>query len=170
MAKTFRWSAELDSISYEITVVTHAWSVNNDCWVNGERIALPRKFTQIFTGLDFPLMLGANVAHLVIRGSNADLAVNDIFLGTENPYLPLQPIPWWAWIFVAICAFLVTGFSVVSVLLAFLGSVYCIRVAVNPNYTTSMKIGLCFGVALASWLVLLVIMSLSYGAGLIPKV
>ncbi|MHB1314005.1 MAG: hypothetical protein ACYCX2_00795 [Christensenellales bacterium] len=166
MAKTYNWTVPIDSETYEISLTVSAWSNNHVCMVNGTRVDLPGKFVQFFTGLDYPLALGTATAHLVIIGSKADLAVNDVYLGTENPYLPLQPIPWWTWLFVALCAFLAVSLSPLAAMIAIFGAVYCIRTVISPYYSTSMKVGYCFTITLACWFAYLFILSIASGAGL----
>jgi hypothetical protein len=164
MAKTFEWTVPLDSTTYEISLIVRPWSRNHICMVNGQRIPLSAKFSQIFVGLDHTLKLGDHEVHLIIMGSNADLAVNGTYLGTENPYMPFSTVPWWTCIFVALCAaipVLALG-GVVPVLLALFGSIYCFRTVITPYYSTMMKIGYCIAIVVAAWIALFLLVYLIY--------
>jgi hypothetical protein len=153
MPKIQKWSTVINETSYQITLTPNQWSGNHRLTVNGKEMVLPRKPFQAFTGLDTPIRLGEKEAHFVLIGSKSDIAIDGIFLRSGKPYMPLKGLPWWIWMFVIAFAAIpvITLGGALPAVIAVIGAMWCVRIAILPTLNTGLKIFICFAVTASAW-------------------
>ena len=62
-------------------------------------VSTPIKNKSLFIRLfDVPLDLDGTTVHLTAIGRKVDLAVDGVYLNSENPYVPFENIPKWTYI------------------------------------------------------------------------
>ena len=77
--------------------------------------------------LDREIRIEDKVLNLVMIGSKADLAVDGVYLGSGEKYVPVGKTPAWAWVMTALMLILGYFFSgIIGLLIGLLGSTLCI--------------------------------------------
>ncbi|MBO5200517.1 MAG: hypothetical protein J6B93_04470, partial [Clostridia bacterium] len=114
----------------------------NCLYVNDREIKLSRNFLNEFTGIDQPIDIGGKICRFILIGRFADVVVDGKYLSSGLDYKPLKNIPWWTWVFVALCALMpvVALGGAFPVAIAILGSIWCVRISVMPTINTGKKI------------------------------
>ncbi len=152
MAIGRHWQTNIDGVSYDIEFKPGVWTGRHKLIVNGETINLPVKALAAYTGMDVPVQIGPKEGRFVLVDNKADIAVDDVFLGSGRPYAPLAPMPWWVWIFVAACIAIpfVAGGGALPAMFGLAGVILCLRVARLP-LMPAVKALACLGVTLLTW-------------------
>jgi hypothetical protein len=100
-------------------------------------------FIRVF---DEPIELEGKTLHLTAIGSKVDLAVDDVYLNSKKPYVPLNEIPRWAYGFTA--AIIIIGWilsGLVGILVGTIGGVFVIKRSISPKHKSPMPS--CLGVS-----------------------
>ena len=145
MAQEKNWSFEINGQKHEVHIVFNNFSGKHKLTVDGQLVPLKIPFKANFVGLDHQFVVDGEPLHLVVIGnSKADLAVNDYFIDSKQPYKPLNKMPIWAWLFIgaSIAIPIVSLGGGIPVVLAFAGSVVSARVA-SSNKSIVTKLLLC---------------------------
>ena len=84
--------------------------------------------------LDREIRIEDKVLNLVMIGSKADLAVDGVYLGSGEKYVPVGKTPAWAWVMIALMLILVYFFSgIFGLLIGLLGSTLCLPRALRAD-------------------------------------
>ncbi len=152
MANNRQWRATIKGTDYDIVFKPGVWTGKHKLIINGETVDLPKKAFAAFTGMDVPVQIGPKEARFVLVDNKADIAIKGVFLGSGKPYVPLTPIQWWVWIFVAVCAipFIILGGSLAAVF-GVLGVIFCLRIARSHAMKPLKKAFALLGVTLVTW-------------------
>ncbi len=168
MAKTKKWSINIEGKNYAISLNLNQWSGNHLLTINGVHVKLRRAIFQAFVGTDQEIMIGDTACRLVILGNKADIAVNERYINSGKPYFPLKGIPVWTWLFITIniaIPILYQG-GIIPVIIGMLGSVYCMRTAVSPGMKIQTKLISCTSITGIAWcsvlLLSMLVQSLNY--------
>jgi hypothetical protein len=148
MSKAKEWSVNVSGKINQISLKSSQWTGKRQIELNGKPVEIPKKPFQAFTGIDFPIKIGDADVRLVLIGNKADIAINGKYLNSGKPYIPLKGIPWWTWIFVIACLAvpIIASGGAFPAVLAVLGIIWCIRVAISPDLKTPIKVICCLGV------------------------
>ena len=131
------WVVEVDGVNHQIEYR------GRKIFVDGQRIRVGSKNPFIML-IDYPIVLGSKVVNLVVIGNKADLAVDGIMLGTNEPYVPVDKAPGWTWAFIVIA--MIGGWfciGVFGILINVFLSIFFVREGLALNKTDSHKILVC---------------------------
>ncbi len=95
--------------------------------------------------IDFPIRLKEKAVNVVVIGNKADLAVDGIYLGSNQPYVPVSKAPGWSWAFVVVS--LVIGWlfaGVFGLCLGILGSMFYVKSSLSLHQTINRRVVSCF--------------------------
>lgn len=148
-----QWTITINGKQNTVIFKPNQWSGKHILTINGKEIPLKNAPFQSFIGIDQPINIAGKECRFVLIGNKADIAIDGIYVDNKKTYAPLKRMPWWAWLFIAICVAvpIVSLGGAVPVLIAALGSMWCIRLSVSPNIKTSLKVLSCFGVSALAW-------------------
>ncbi len=116
--------------------------------------------------IDFPIRLKEKAVNVVVIGNKADLAVDGVYLGSNQPYVPVSKVPGWSWAFVAVSLVIGLLFSgIFGVCIGILGSMFYVKSSLSMHQTTNRRVVNClivffiisviqivFGIAANSWI------------------
>jgi len=138
-----KWNVMIDGKEHEIAFKPGAFRGKKV--VDG--ISTPIKSTSLFIRVfDEPIELEGKTLHLTAIGSKVDLAVDDIYLNSKKPYVPLNEIPRWAYGFTA--AVIIIGWilsGLFGILVGTMGGVFVIKRSISPKQKSPMPS--CLGVS-----------------------
>jgi hypothetical protein len=154
LARIKEWSTTVDGLKYNISFKPNNWSGKHALTVNGDAVELKKEAFQAFKGIDQPVILGSKEARFVLIGSKADIAIDGFYLDSKKPYMPLEKVPKWAWVFIVLCLAIpvIAMGGAVPAVLAILGSMNCVRVSRTPNLKTPIKLLICTAITAAAWI------------------
>lgn len=158
MAKVQTWIIKVGEKNYRIEYTPKYWPNKSILTVNGEEIKLRQTFIQAFTGIDQPIWLGTKEVRFYVFNKKADIAVDDVFVDSKEPYIPLLKIQPWVWAFILLCySMTIVGWTSnpLSIFIALIASLYIIRISVTPTMNFTKKITLVTLISAAAWLVFL---------------
>lgn len=138
-----KWNVMIDGKEHEIMFKSGAF--------RGKRVvdgvSTPVKSTSLFIRVfDEPIELEGKTLHLTSIGSKVDLAVDGIYLNSKKPYVPLNEIPRWAYIFTA--AIIIIGWilsGLFGILVGTMGGVFVIKRSISPKRNNPMPS--CLGIS-----------------------
>ena len=97
--------------------------------------------------LDREIRIEDKVLNLVMIGSKADLAVDGVYLGSGEKYVPVGKTPAWAWVMTALMLILGYFFSgIIGLLIGLLGSTLCISRSLRADGKNTLPI--CIGITI----------------------
>jgi hypothetical protein len=138
-----KWNVIIDGNDHEIAFKPGAFRGKKI--VDG--VSTPIKSTSMFIRVfDEPIELEGKTLHLTAIGSKVDLAVDDVYLNSKKPYVPLNEIPRWAYGFTA--AIIIIGWilsGLVGILVGTIGGVFVIKRSISPKHKSPMPS--CLGVS-----------------------
>lgn len=109
--------------------------------------------------LDREIRIEDKVLNLVMIGSKADLAVDGVYLGSGEKYVPVGKTPAWAWVMTALMLILGYFFSgIIGLLIGLLGSTLCISRSLRADGKNTLPI--CIGITIGCIVVQAAIMFL----------
>ena len=108
-------------------------------------ISTPIKNKSLFIRLfDVPLDLDGTTVHLTAIGRKVDLAVDGVYLNSENPYVPFENIPKWTYILSAILSLGGWAFcGLFGLCLGLLSSTLIISRSVTPQKKNLAVFSIC---------------------------
>lgn len=168
MAITKRWDLNVSGYIYAVTYEPAGFGKQPTLDVNGTLIPIEKQHRKPFIGIERPFYIGDKEFVLTVIGNTADIAVDGYYIDTQKPYVPFQPIPWWNWIFVAICVAIpiVALGGAIPAMLGIVGTSLCTRTSATPSYSVSRKLITCIAISVAAWalfILMLVMTSLLMG-------
>jgi hypothetical protein len=126
-----KWNVMIEGKEHEIMFKSGAFRGKKI--VDG--VSAPVKSKSIFIRVfDEPIELEGKTLHLTSIGSKVDLAVDDVYLNSKKPYVPLNEIPRWAYIFTA--AIIIIGWilsGLFGILVGTLGGAFVIKRSISPK-------------------------------------
>ena len=138
-----KWNVIIDGNEHEIAFRPGAFRGKKI--VDG--VSTPIKSTSMFIRVfDEPIELEGKILHLTAIGSKVDLAVDDVYLNSKKPYVPLNEIPRWAYGFTA--AIIIIGWilsGLFGILVGTIGGVFVIKRSISPKHKSPMPS--CLGVS-----------------------
>ncbi len=138
-----KWNVMIDGKEHEIAFKPGVFRGKKV--VDG--VSTPIKSTSLFIRVfDEPIELEGKTLHLTAIGSKVDLAVDDIYLNSKKPYVPLNEIPRWAYGFTA--AIIIIGWilcGLFGILVGTMGGVFVIKRSISPKHKSPMPS--CLGVS-----------------------
>ncbi|EXG84153.1 hypothetical protein K413DRAFT_0866 [Clostridium sp. ASBs410] len=138
-----KWNVIIDGNEHEIAFKPGAFRGKKI--VDG--VSTPIKSTSMFIRVfDEPIELEGKTLHLTAIGSKVDLAVDDVYLNSKKPYVPLNEIPRWAYGFTA--AIIIIGWilsGLFGILVGTIGGVFVIKRSISPKHKSPMPS--CLGVS-----------------------
>ena len=146
----------------EYTIVSNVGFVTSKVrlFANGDEIKLPKpSFKELLTGrLDLPFCFDGYEGRLVHMGLKTDIAIEGIYLKTGTDYTPPKGIPWWSWLFVALCILspAILTKSLLAAIVGACGAVYCIRASYSPFHGTLRSVLTCVGIYILTWVAVFV--------------
>lgn len=150
-----------NEFTVELNGATHVISFSINCCSRKFKIGVDGQITKtgncrmaIIPLLDQPINIGGKIYTLMVFGNNSDIVVDGICINSKRPYVPVKRIPWWSWMFVAIC-WLCSVFlrGVISIIAALLGSVVCLIISVSPyGKNTHIKLCVCVITSILVWI------------------
>ncbi len=158
------WKINIDGTEHNVSFTQNIWSGKITLVIDDRYVELKRKPMQAILGLDQAIKIGGHECRLVVIGNKADIAVDDIYVDSKEPYMPLEGMPKWNWIFIIACALLPICFvgGVIPVLIAVLGIVFCMRISITPNMSLLIRFLCCAGVSAVAWGVYYLLLFLIY--------
>ncbi len=148
------WIVKIGEVEYPIKFTASQLFGKNTLQVDNNTIELKKSLVETFVGMDQPFNVGGKECRFVLQGNKADIAVDGIYLDSKKPYIPLKNVPWWGWIFIAFCIaipFVSLG-GVIPFALALLGTIYCVRITMDPYIKTVLKLLACLGISVSVWI------------------
>lgn len=137
-----KWNVTIDGRTHEIAFKPGVFKSRKV--VDG--VATPVKNTNWFIRLfDEPIELEGKTLHLTAIGSKVDLAVDDVYLNSKKPYVPLSNIPGWAHGFTI--ALIIIGWflsGLFGILVGVLGGMFIIIKSISPK--SKNPLGVCVAV------------------------
>lgn len=148
-----RWIINIDGKDNEVVFIPSHFSAKHKLIINGETTIIKLKNLEGIVGTDRSIDIGGKECRLVLLGTNAEIAVDGIYVGSRKPYVPLKSMPWWNWIFIIACIAIpiVSLGGVLPTIFGIGGLFSCIRVSVLPNVKMFVKIMLCLGITAIAW-------------------
>ncbi|HBE84243.1 MAG TPA: hypothetical protein DDW53_00190 [Lachnoclostridium sp.] len=138
-----KWNVMIDGKEHEIAFKPGVFRGKKV--VDG--VSTPIKSTSLFIRVfDEPVELEGKTLHLTAIGSKVDLAVDDVYLNSKKPYVPLNEIPRWAYGFTA--AIIIIGWilcGLFGILVGTMGGVFVIKRSISPKHKSPMPS--CLGVS-----------------------
>lgn len=155
-----KWIININGKENEVIFTPNKWTGKHKLTINGKEVKLNSSSFQSLLGLDQAINIGGKECRFVLIANKADIAVDGIYIDSKKEYVPLKSMPWWTWIFIAICIAvpIVSLGGALPVLIALLCSVLCVRVSVSPNMKILPKILICSGISLLAWILLGILM------------
>lgn len=93
--------------------------------------------------LDREIKIEDKVLNLVMIGNKADLAVDGVYLGSGEKYVPVGKTPAWAWVMTALMLILGFFFSgLIGLLIGLFGSTLCISRSLRIDGKNALPIGI----------------------------
>ena len=154
-----QWGIDINGVQNTVVFVPNHWSGKHKLTINGKEVKLKASPFQAFVGTDQPINIAGKECRFVFIGNKADIAVDDTYIDSNKPYVPLKSMPWWAWIFIAVCiaAPIASSGGALPVVIALLSSIWCVRISVLPDLKTVIKVLGCFGITALAWILLVLI-------------
>ncbi|WP_349943890.1 hypothetical protein ABFV83_11210 [Lacrimispora sp. BS-2] len=159
-----KWNVMIEGKEHEIMFKSGAFRGKKI--VDG--VSTPVKSKSIFIRVfDEPIELEGKTLHLTSIGAKVDLAVDDVYLNSKKPYVPLNEIPRWAYISTA--AIILIGWflsGLFGLLVGTMGGVFVIKRSISPNVKNPMPS--CLGISVLCVVIqaLLLFMSLAAASAL----
>ncbi len=150
------WDVVVDGVEHKVSHEEKFWSGKLFVIIDGEKTEIKRtKFSESIIGLDKPFYIGEKECRFVVIGNKVDIAVDGVYLGSKKPYVPLEKMPSWVWVFIALFIALpiMTLGGALPVALAILGVLWCIRISIAPYMKTAAKVFSCIGITVGCWFV-----------------
>ncbi|WP_068504505.1 hypothetical protein [Paenibacillus kribbensis] len=95
--------------------------------------------------IDFPIKLNNKAVNVVVIGNKADLAVDGVYLGSNQPYVPVSKVPGWSWAFVTLSLAIGWLFAgILGVCLGILGSMFYVKSSLSMHQSTKRGVVSCF--------------------------
>lgn len=158
-----KWNVEDDGTQYSIE---YKRSLNGGrIIVNGseQRVKSQNAFLNL---IDFPIKLNHKAVNVVVIGNKADLAVDGVYLGSNQPYVPVSKVPGWSWAFVTLSFAIGWLFAgILGICLGILGSMFYVKSSLSMHQTTNRRVVSClivffiisvvqiaFGIAVNHWI------------------
>ena len=150
--KNYLWTISgADGAQHTITLTTDFLTNRFDITVDDAPFPVPASRRHYVMGFaKHTLSVGGKTCHLMVRGTQADLAVDGKFLDCELPYVPYPPIPKFLSFYLMLCALSCVLAGVPSLLVGLVASVRCGRAATSPFLTRHEKLVSCATSAVAS--------------------
>lgn len=147
------WEIEVDGKLNKVIFTPDQWFGRHKLTVNGKQIVIKKSPFQAFVGIDQPILIADKECRFVFIGHKADIVVDGSYIDSKKQYVPLNKTPWWIGIFVVTCVAIpiVSHGGALPVVIALLASIWCFRVSVLPNLKLTIKVLICFGIAILSW-------------------
>ncbi len=154
MGKTKIWNVNVNGTDNEVAFTLNLLSGKRTLTVNEKEIELKKGLYETFIGIDQPVDIAGKECRFVLIGNHADIAVDGIYLDTGKSYTPIKSLPRWAWIFIVLCFALPIASlgGAIPTVLAALGAIFCVKVAMLSNMKTPVKVLCCFGITLLVWI------------------
>lgn len=93
--------------------------------------------------IDFPIQLSNKAVNVVVIGNKADLAVDGVYLGSKQPYVPVSKIPGWNWAFVTLSLVIGLFGGFLGLCLGILGSMFYVKSSLSMHQTTNRRVVSC---------------------------
>ncbi|ASR47333.1 hypothetical protein [Paenibacillus kribbensis] len=137
-----KWNVEDNGTQYSIE---YKRSLNGGkIIVNGseQRVKSQNAFLNL---IDFPIKLNHKAVNVVVIGNKADLAVDGVYLGSKQPYVPVSKVPGWSWAFVTLSLAIGWLFAgILGVCLGILGSMFYVKSSLSMHQSTKRGVVSCF--------------------------
>ncbi|TKH41555.1 hypothetical protein C1I60_19680 [Paenibacillus terrae] len=158
-----KWNVEDNGTQYEIEYKRSLGG--GKIIVNGsvQKVKSQNAFLNL---VDFPIRLTNKAVNVVVIGNKADLAVDGVYLGSNQPYVPVAKVPGWSWAFVVVS--LVIGWlfaGIFGLCFGILGSMFYVKSSLSMHQSTNRRIISClivfliisivqiiFGITVNQWL------------------
>lgn len=129
MLKT--WEVSVDGFTH--TIGYKKGFLKTSKIINGVEAPLRSK-NLVIQMIDEPIVMGNKIANLTVIGNKIDLAVDGVYLGSKQPYVPLNNIP--AWVNAVPIALLVIGWffcGALGMLLGLLASFLIVSTSISTK-------------------------------------
>lgn len=159
-----KWNVTVDGVAHELSYGKKFWSGKLFVIVDGEKTEMKRtNFSENFTGLDKPFNIGEKECRFVAIGNKIDIAIDGVYLDSKKQYVPLEKMPNWNWVFIALFIALpiMTLGGALPIALAILGIALCVRVSISPSMSTTGKVFSCIGITAGAWVIAFVFVILT---------
>ncbi len=160
MAATRQWSIHMEGNTHSVQFQQDIWWGKHKLMVNGQQVQLKKPSgLQALVGLDMPIDLGGKECRFVLLGNRPDIAVDGVYIDSKQPYTGLKGMPWWAWIFVILCALIpvVALGGAIPAALGAVGALLCLRVSARPNMHAAFRALACFGITIGVWILFILL-------------
>ncbi len=158
-----KWNVTVDGVAHELSYEKKFWSGKLFVIVDGEKTEMKRtSFSESFTGIDKPFYIGEKECRFVAIGNKIDIAIDGMYIDSKKPYVPLEKMPSWNWVFIALLIALpiMTLGGALPIVLAFLGITLCVRISILPSMSTTGKVFSCIGITAGAWMIAFVFVML----------
>lgn len=156
-----KWNVTIDGRTHEI--VYKGGSFKNQFFVDGEatKVKSTNWFIQVF---DVPIELEGKTLHLTAIGAKVDLAVDDVYINSKKPYVPLSNIPGWInglAIAVIIIGWFLSG--LLGIVIGLLGGMFIMMQSISPKCKNPVPVSLAISALCIGLQGLLAFLALSAG-------
>lgn len=141
MAKLNEWNVEVKQTYH--TIGYKAGGFSSKLYIDGNEISKLKSQNIALNLIDYPVKIDDKIFNLVVIGNKADLAVDGVFINSEEPYSPIKNIP--NWINVMSGIIFIAGFPISGILggvIGFLGASLCIQKSIKENYNICVLIAI----------------------------
>lgn len=149
------WNVNVDGVNYCVEYTTGVFS--RKLAVNGIETKLKSQNAFVML-VDMPIMLGAKPAQFVVIGNKVDIAIDGMYLDQQTPYVPLNAVPTYAYIFVGLA--MVVGFlfnSWMGLVISILFGTKIITTSIRIRTDGKSNTGMCVVWMIASMLTTIVV-------------
>ncbi|MBE6905988.1 MAG: hypothetical protein E7476_06940 [Ruminococcaceae bacterium] len=143
MAKA--WKVTVDGVPHDVVYKKGVFKSRKV--VDG--VETPIKSKSFFIQMiDEPVELGSKTAYLTAIGAKADLAVDDVYLGSGKPYVSLSNVPGWA-NGLAIALILIGWFlsGIFGILIGVFGGMFIISKSISVDQKNPLPVCVTISVA-----------------------
>lgn len=150
------WEVEADGVKHKIEY--KAGGFGSKVIVDGE-IHKVKSANWLINIIDYAISFGEKKCQLVVIGNKADLAVDGVFLSSQEPYAPVSSAPAWTWVLTGIS--IIGGWFLCGLIGAVIGIVMATRyVQLGIQKKTGAAIGFFIGCSVIQVVLLLVVTGL----------
>lgn len=151
-----KWIININGRCNEVIFKPNKWSGKHKLIINGEEVLLKKAPLQGLVGVDQPIAIAGKECRFVLIGKKADIAIDGIYVDSKKPYIPLESMPWWTWVFIIACAAvpIISLGGALPVMFSLSCAAGCVKVSVMPNMSEILKVMCCFAISALDWVML----------------
>ncbi|MBQ6885068.1 MAG: hypothetical protein IJN56_04945, partial [Clostridia bacterium] len=123
-------------------------------YVDGNEIEIENKLLKFFGIYDQEFTIDGKKCRAIFIGKDIDVVVNNKYVYSQKPYIPVNGISWWVWIYVVLSILIpiVAIGGALPTIIGILSLFWCVRTSVTPSISTLKKHLFCITIVMIAWL------------------